>query len=187
MKLVPLPLPGLLRLEPTVIRDSRGFFAETYRKNALLSHGVDVEFVQDNHSRSAKHVLRGLHFQRAGPGGPGQAKLVRVARGAIFDVAVDIRQSSPTFGHWHGEVLDDENNAQLYLPVGFAHGFCVLSDVTDVVYKVSSVYDGSTECGFAFDDVAVGVKWPVPRGDATLSKRDIEAPPLSAIRAQLFP
>ena len=175
MEVIELPLAGLRVLKPKVLRDERGFFLESYRRDVLLKHGVDVEFVQDNHSRSTQHTVRGLHFQRASAKGPGQAKLLRVVSGRIFDVAVDIRPGSPTFGKWHAEILDSDDHHQLYVPVGFAHGFCVLSDVADVLYKVSSVYDPETEAGFAFDDPAIAVAWPAKRGEAVLSKRDIEA------------
>lgn len=181
MEIIELPLPGLRVLKPKVLRDERGFFLESYRRDALAKGGVDVEFVQDNHSRSAKNTMRGLHFQRASAKGPGQAKLVRVVSGKIFDVAVDIRKGSPTYGKWHGEILDGESHHQLYVPTGFAHGFCVLSDVADVLYKVSSFYDAETEAGFSFDDPAVGVAWPVTRATAVLSKRDVDARSLADV------
>jgi dTDP-4-dehydrorhamnose 3,5-epimerase len=156
-------------LEPAVHGDARGFFLETYRRRELAELGVHEEFVQDNHSRSRRGVLRGMHFQ------PGQAKLVRCARGAILDVIVDIRPGSPSFGAWEGFELDDEAHRQLYVPDGFAHGFCVLSELADVVYKVSSYYDPAAESGFRFDDPEVGIEWP---GDIELetSARDREAP-----------
>src|SRR5689334_2314325 len=137
MEVVPLSLQGLLLVKPRVFTDERGFFVESWQAERYRQHGLDVSFVQDNHSRSTKGTIRGLHFQRA----PGQAKLLRVARGAIFDVAVDIRKDSPTFGKWEGVHLDDANQHQLFVPVGFAHGFAVLSDVADVLYKVSTPYD----------------------------------------------
>lgn len=173
MEFVALPLAGLVLVKPRVFRDDRGFFVETFRAAPARAAGIDVTFVQDNHSRSGHGTLRGLHFQTA----PGQAKLVRCARGRIFDVAVDIRRDSPTFGRWHGEVLDDEQHHQLYVPVGFAHGFCVLSDVADVVYKVSSVYDAATESGFHYADPAVGVAWPVAA--PLVSARDRDARPMA--------
>ncbi len=164
-------LDGPVLIEPAVHGDARGFFCETYRKSALAEVGVHDEFVQDNHSRSGRGVLRGMHFQ------PGQAKLVRCARGAILDVLVDIRPASPSFGSWEGFELDDEKHRQLYLPDGFAHGFCVVSEVADVVYKVSTYYDPAAESGFRFDDPEVGIEWP---SDVELeaSARDREAPPL---------
>ncbi|MGH2762154.1 MAG: dTDP-4-dehydrorhamnose 3,5-epimerase [Thermoleophilaceae bacterium] len=164
-------LDGPVLIEPAVHGDARGFFCETYRKSALAELGVHDEFVQDNHSRSGRGVLRGMHFQ------PGQAKLVRCARGAILDVLVDIRPASPSFGSWEGFELDDEKHRQLYVPDGFAHGFCVVSELADVVYKVSTYYDPAAESGFRFDDPEVGIEWP---SDVELeaSARDREAPPL---------
>lgn len=164
-------LDGPVLIEPAVHGDARGFFCETYRKSALAELGVHDEFVQDNHSRSGRGVLRGMHFQ------PGQAKLVRCARGAILDVLVDIRPASPSFGSWEGFELDDEKHRQLYVPDGFAHGFCVVSELADVVYKVSTYYDPAAESGFRFDDPEVGIEWP---RDVELeaSARDREAPPL---------
>lgn len=185
MEVIDLPLAGLKLIKPRVFHDDRGFFLESYRKDLLARHGVDVEFVQDNHSRSTKNTVRGLHLQRASAKGPGQAKLIRVVTGKIFDVAVDIRPDSPTRGRWHAEVLDEQNHHQLYVPVGFAHGFCVLSETADVVYKVSSVYDAETETGFVFDDPDVGVAWPVPRGEARLSKRDETAMTFQALMQEL--
>jgi dTDP-4-dehydrorhamnose 3,5-epimerase len=165
-----LPLAGLLAITPRVFGDPRGFFLESYRERDYREAGVDVAFVQDNHSRSTRGTLRGLHFQTS----PGQAKLVRCVRGAIWDVAVDIRRDSPTFGKWYGLELDGESHRQLYVPVGFAHGFCVLSESADVLYKVSSYYDAATEQGFLWNDPDVGVQWPI--ADPLLSKRDVEAP-----------
>jgi dTDP-4-dehydrorhamnose 3,5-epimerase len=141
-------------VEPAVHGDERGFFQETYRRQAFAELGVHDEFVQDNHSRSRRGVLRGMHFQ------PGQAKLVRCARGAILDVVVDIRPGSASFGSWEGVELDDRTYRQLYVPDGFAHGFCVLSEVADVLYKVSTYYDPAVESGFRFDDPDVGIEWP---------------------------
>jgi dTDP-4-dehydrorhamnose 3,5-epimerase len=140
---------------------------------------VDLDFVQHNHSRSVKGTLRGLHFQTS----PGQAKLVRCMRGRIFDVAVDLRRGSPTFGRWEGYELDDERHRQLLVPVGFGHGFCVLSEVADVSYLLSSPYDPATEAGIAWDDPDVGVEWPV--AEPLLSERDRSAPRLSEIAGEL--
>ncbi|HEX5712317.1 MAG TPA: dTDP-4-dehydrorhamnose 3,5-epimerase [Solirubrobacterales bacterium] len=168
-------LGGVVLLEPQVFGDERGFFVETFSRESWAEHGVDAEFVQHNHSRSGKGILRGLHFQTE----PGQAKLLRCARGAIFDVAVDLRRDSPTYGQWDGYVLDDEKHRQLFVPVGFAHGFVVLSDVADVAYLVSSVYDPATEAGIAWDDPEVGVEWGV--AEPVLSARDQTAPKLSEI------
>ena len=165
MEVVPLPLAGLLLVKPRVFRDERGFFVETFRASAL----PEATFAQDNHSRSSRGTLRGMHFQTT----PGQAKLVRCARGKIFDVAVDIRSESPTFGRWHAELLDDDEHRQLYIPVGFAHGFCVVSEIADVAYKCSNYYDAATESGFAYDDRAVGIAWP--KLEYILSDRDRRA------------
>jgi dTDP-4-dehydrorhamnose 3,5-epimerase len=172
-------LGGVVLLEPRVFGDERGFFVETFSKEAWAELGVEAEFVQHNHSRSGKGILRGLHFQTE----PGQAKLLRCARGAIFDVAVDLRRDSPTYGQWEGHVLDDERHRQLFVPVGFAHGFVVLSDVADVSYLVSSVYDPATEAGIAWDDPEVGVEWGVE--EPVLSERDKTAPKLNDIAETL--
>lgn len=166
MEVEQLPLGGLLLLKPRVFRDGRGFFVETYSEPRYRSVGIDKTFVQDNHSQSMRRTLRGLHYQSS----PGQAKLIRVTSGSIYDVAVDIRPESPTFGQWYGAILDAYEHAQLYVPVGFAHGFCVMSDLADVVYKVSSVYDAKTECGIRWNDPDIGVKWPIE--DPILSERD---------------
>jgi dTDP-4-dehydrorhamnose 3,5-epimerase len=185
MEVLDLPLPGLKLIKPRVFQDDRGFFLESYRKDALARSGVEVDFVQDNHSRSVRNTVRGLHLQRASGRGPGQAKLVRVVSGKVFDVAVDLRPESPSFGKWHGEVIDAQAHHELYIPVGFAHGFCVLSDTADVIYKVSSYYDAETETGFAFDDQEVGVAWPVARPQALLSQRDQQAQSFRALMQQL--
>jgi len=153
---------------------------ETYRRDLWADFDVDMDFVQHNHSRSSKGTLRGLHFQTA----PGQAKLVRCPRGKIFDVAVDLRRDSPTFGQWEGHELDDETHRQLFVPVGFGHGFAVLSEEADVTYMLSSTYDPATESGIAWDDPDVGVKWPV--ADPLLSERDEQAPKLAEV-ADLLP
>lgn len=169
---IDLPLAGLRLVTPRVFRDERGSFVETYRQTSYRAAGIDVAFVQDNHSRSQRGTLRGMHFQTT----PGQAKLVRCAAGVIFDVAVDIRPGSPTYGHWHGVTLDAEQHHQLYVPVGFAHGFCVLSDTADVAYKVSSTYDAATERGFHYADPDVGIAWPIT--SPLVSGRDQAAPRL---------
>ena len=157
MLVLDLPLAGLRLLKPRVIGDVRGFFIETYSQRRYREAGIECTFVQDNHSRSKRGTLRGLHYQSS----PGQAKLIRVASGSTFDVAVDIRPESPTFGQWYSATLDDEEHAQLFIPVGFAHGFCVTSEVADVVYKVSNVYDAKTEKGLCWNDPDIGVKWHV--------------------------
>ena len=172
---LPTKLDGVVLLEPQVYGDERGFMVETYRRDTWAELGVEVEFVQQNHSRSSRGTLRGLHFQTE----PGQAKLVRCPRGKIFDVAVDLRRGSPTYGQWEGYELDDEAHRQLFVPVGFGHGFAVLSDVADVTYQLSSTYDPLTESGIAWDDPGVGVKWPVD--DPLLSERDKQAPALAEV------
>jgi dTDP-4-dehydrorhamnose 3,5-epimerase len=168
-------LEGVVLLEPRVFGDERGFFVETFSRDLWSELGIDVEFVQHNHSRSVGKTLRGLHFQTQ----PGQAKLVRCSRGAVFDVAVDLRRGSPTYGQWEGYVLDDETHRQLFVPAGFGHGFAVLSDVADVAYLLSSVYDPDTEAGIAWDDPDVGVEWPVD--EPLLSERDKSAPRLAEV------
>ena len=177
MEITALPLAGLVLVTPRVWRDDRGFLVETYRADQYRAAGIAVDFVQDNHSRSTRGTLRGMHFQST----PGQAKLVRCARGTIWDVAVDIRRDSPTFGKWHGEILDDDRCAQMFIPIGFAHGFIVLSDVADVAYRISSVYDGKTETGFAYDDPDVGIAWPDAGGERVVSARDRTAKPLREV------
>ena len=177
--ILPTKLDGLILLEPEVHGDERGFLVETFSAQAWREAGVAVEFVQDNHSRSSRGILRGLHFQTA----PGQAKLIRCARGRIWDVAVDLRRDSPAFGRWEGHELDDQRHRQLFIPAGFAHGFCVLSEVADVHYKLSSYYDPATEAGFAWDDPEVGIEWPID--DPVLSERDRAAPRLAEIAGGL--
>jgi dTDP-4-dehydrorhamnose 3,5-epimerase len=172
---LPTKLEGVVLLEPVVHGDARGFMVETYRREAWAERGVDAELVQHNHSRSARGTLRGIHFQTE----PGQAKLVRCARGRIFDVAVDLRRGSPTYGHWEGHVLDDVDHRQLFVPVGFGHGFAVLSDVADVSYLLSSTYDPATESGIAWDDPDIGIEWPI--SDPLLSERDRSAPSLAEV------
>lgn len=172
-------IPDLVLLEATAHGDERGFLVETFRENVWREHGVDAEFVQENHSRSAQGILRGLHFQLR----PGQAKLVRCSRGAIWDVAVDLRRDSPTYKRWEGVELSDRNHRQLFVPVGFAHGFCVLSDEADVQYKLSSYYDPETEAGIRWDDPEIGVGWPI--SEPQLSERDRQAPTLAEIAAEL--
>jgi dTDP-4-dehydrorhamnose 3,5-epimerase len=179
MEVVPTRLEGLVLLAPAVHGDERGFFVETYRADAWAAHGVSTEFVQDNHSRSRRGTVRGMHFQLT----PGQGKLVRVARGRVLDVVVDLRRGSPTFGEWEGFELDDERARQLWIPVGFGHGFCVLSDVADFVYKCTSYYDPATEAGFSFADPEVDIEWP--EGELIYSQRDRSAPRLAEIADNL--
>lgn len=176
---LPTEIEGVVLLEPDVHGDARGFMVETYRRNVWAELGIDIDGVQHNHSRSSRGTLRGIHFQTR----PGQAKLVRCLRGEILDVAVDLRRASPTFGQWEAHVLDDVRHRQLFVPVGFGHGFVVLSDVADVAYQVSSLYDPATEAGIAWDDPDVGVDWRV--SDPLLSERDKTAPKLSEIAGTL--
>jgi dTDP-4-dehydrorhamnose 3,5-epimerase len=172
-------LDGLVLLEPAVHGDDRGFLVETFRESDWRDLGVDTAFVQQNSSRSVRGTLRGIHFQTR----PGQAKLVRCSRGEIFDVAVDLRHGSPTFGQWEGYRLDDQLHRQLYLPVGFGHGFCVLSEEADVSYQLSSYFDPETEDGIAWDDPEVGIEWPVEQ--PLLSDRDRSAPRLAEAAGSL--
>ena len=179
MKKLPTTLEGPVLLEPVVHGDARGSFHETFREDRLAELGIDETWVQDNHSRSARGVLRGMHFQV----GRGQAKLVRCARGAILDAVVDVRRESPTFGQWEAVELDDERHRQLYVPIGFAHGFCVLSEVADVLYKCSSYYDPEQERAIAYDDPDIGIEWP--NLEPTVSDRDRAAPRLSEIAHEI--
>lgn len=172
-------LDGPLLLAPQVHGDERGFFVECYRENVLAELGVHDFFVQDNHSRSGRGVVRGIHFSI----GDGQAKLVRCARGSIFDVVVDLRRGSPTFGEWEGHELDDRGLRQLYVPIGFGHGFCVTSEVADVVYKCSSYFDPKVERGIAYDDPALGIEWPDT--ELSVSERDAGAPRLADVADEL--
>lgn len=179
MKVLPTRLSGPILVEPPVFADGRGFFFESYRREAYRQIGIDADFVQDNHSRSVRGTIRALHFQAH----PGQPKLVRVARGKAWDVVVDVRRSSSTFGEWEAVELDDTRNLQLFIPIGFAHGFCALSDVVDLVYKVGSYYDPPNERGIAWDDPALAIPWP---SDApTVSGRDRQNPTLAQIAAEL--
>lgn len=168
-------LEGPVLIEPAVFGDDRGFFVETFSRDAWRELGVDEDFVQHNHSRSGQGILRGMHFQTS----PGQAKLVRCARGEIFDVVVDMRPDSPTFGQWEGFRLDDEKHRQILVPVGFGHGFCVLSEVADVTYLVSNYYDAETEAGFDFADPEIGIEWPI--AEPQVSDRDRSAPSFAEV------
>ncbi len=180
MEILPTRLDGPLLLAPSIHTDPRGFFAETFRAGDLAAAGVDHVWVQDNHSRSGRGTLRGMHFQLE----PGQAKLIRCARGTILDVVVDLRRASRTFGAWEACTLDDAEMLQLYIPVGFAHGFCVTSAEADVVYKCSSYYDPATESGVAYDDPDVGIDWPRDI-EPIVSARDARAPRLAEIAETL--
>jgi dTDP-4-dehydrorhamnose 3,5-epimerase len=178
MRSLPTKLQGPLLLAPAVHGDERGFFLESFRASVLRDYGVSDDFVQDNHSRSLQGIVRGMHYQ------PGMAKLIRCVRGAILDVLVDIRRGSPQFGQWEAVRLDDVDHHQLYCPDGFGHGFCVLSDVADVVYKTSAYYDPETEGGFAFDDPDVGIEWPAEH-ELAASTRDRGAPRLAELADSL--
>lgn len=173
MKVLTTDLPGVLLIEPPVFGDARGFFLETYQAARYREAGMPACFVQDNHSRSRRGVLRGLHYQRVQP----QGKLVGVIRGQVFDVAVDIRRGSPTFGRWQGFILDDQNHRQLYLPPGFAHGFCVLSEEADFVYKCTDYYHPQSEQGIAWNDPDIGIQWPLR--DVAVSAKDARHPRLA--------
>lgn len=163
----------MLLIEPKVLGDERGFFMETYHLEEFRKAGITDTFVQDNHSRSAKGVLRGLHYQEPN----GQGKLVRCTRGAIFDVAVDIRRNSPTFGRWFGDELSDANKLMLWIPAGFAHGFCALEDGSDLVYKCTTLYDASADRAILWNDPEIGIEWPI--SDPVLSVKDTKAPRLA--------
>ena len=171
MKFIETPLQDVFLLEPKVFGDPRGFFLETWNREAFRAAGFDLNFVQDNHSRSARGILRGLHFQMEHT----QGKLVRVTAGAVFDVAVDLRRSSPTVGQWYGVSLSAVNQRMLWVPPGFAHGFYVTSDYADFIYKCTDVYHPASEQTLAWDDPAVGIEWPVPAGEAPiLSAKDAQ-------------
>ena len=172
MKFTETSLPGVILIEPRVFGDTRGFFMETYRADLFRDHGIDETFVQDNHSRSARGVLRGLHYQEPHP----QGKLVRCTRGALFDVAVDIRRGSPSFGQWYGVTLSDENKAMLWIPPGFAHGFCTLADETDLVYKTTESYRPEFDRAILWNDPEIAIEWPI--AEPLLSTKDTAAPRL---------
>jgi dTDP-4-dehydrorhamnose 3,5-epimerase len=181
MRRLETKLDGPILFEPVSHGDERGFFAETYRRSVFAELGVPEEMVQDNHSRSSRGIVRGMHFQI----GAGAAKLVRCGRGAIYDVVVDLRRGSPTFGQWEGFELTEENMHMAYCPVGFAHGFCVVSDVADVMYKQSNYYADETERGISFRDPDVAIEWPLPADELIPSQRDLDAPRLSEIADEL--
>lgn len=170
----------LLVIEPRVFADDRGFFLETFRQNLFEEAGIACSFVQDNHSRSRHGVLRGLHFQKEHP----QGKLVYVSSGAIYDVAVDIRLGSPDFGRWFGVVLSDENHLQLWIPPGFAHGFCVLSDRADFTYKCTEYYHPEDEGGIIWNDPELKIEWPVE--NPLVSKKDTTNPPFRSVEGEFL-
>ena len=174
-------LDGPILVKPVVHGDERGFFHETYRRNEFADLGIPEEFVQDNHSRSRHGIVRGMHFQI----GRGAAKLVRCGRGAIVDVVIDLRKGSPTFGEWEAFELSDENGRIVYCPIGFAHGFCVVSEIADVFYKQSNYYSDEHERGIKYDDPDVGIEWPIPTAELIPSERDKTAPTLKDVEADL--
>mgnify|MGYP000459835698 FL=1 len=174
-----LEIPDVILIEPEVFSDERGFFMETYKHSEFSAFGIKEHFLQDNHSRSAKGVLRGLHYQNPPKA---QGKLVRVILGEVFDVAVDIRKGSPTYGRWVGVVLSSENKRMLYIPPGFAHGFCVLSDVAEVLYKVTEEYAPECEAGIIWNDPEIGIQWPIK--DPILSSKDARWPSLKEANNQ---
>ena len=179
MNVIETSLPGVLLIEPKVYADTRGFFMETYHAADFRARGIDATFVQDNQSRSVRGVLRGLHYQEPNP----QGKLVRCTRGALYDVAVDIRVGSPQFGKWTATELTEENRRMLWVPPGFAHGFCALSDVADLVYKCTEFYEAQSDRSIVWNDPDIGIAWPIPK--PTLSPKDAEAPRLKD--AKLLP
>lgn len=181
MNFTATPLEGVWVIEPAVFADDRGFFLESYHKQKFAEHGITEEFVQDNHSFSKKNVVRGLHFQHPPYA---QSKLVRVIQGEVFDVAVDIRPHSPTFGKWFGVHLSAENKKILYIPVGFAHGFCVVSETADFTYKCGAPYNQQADGGIFWNDPAIGIEWPVTPDSAILSEKDIQLPKLSELQLQ---
>ena len=179
MNFRPTPLAGVILVEPDVHRDARGFFLETYHAGKYKEGGIDAVFVQDNHSRSSQHTLRGLHAQWRRP----QGKLVRTLQGEIFDVAVDVRTGSPTFGKWFAARLSSDNHHQLWVPAGFIHGFCVLSETAEVEYKCTDLYDPGGELGVLWNDPEIGIDWPVAQ--PILSAKDAAAPRLAEVRDKL--
>ena len=172
MKFVPASLPGVIRVEPAVYRDERGYFMETWQSKRFAENDIDVEFVQDNYSQSKRGTLRGLHYQIQ----QAQGKLVRVVKGEVYDVAVDLRQSSPHFGQWHGEILSAENMNQLWIPPGFGHGFLVLSDIVEFEYKCSDFYAPEFDRSIRWGDPDINIDWPgVDQTAPVLSTKDAEA------------
>ena len=174
-------IPEVLLIEPMVFKDDLGFFLESYHWQKYLGTGMDKPFVQDNHSHSCRGTLRGLHYQLKHP----QGKLVYVIRGEVFDVAVDIRRGSPTFGQWSGIILSEKNKNQLFIPEGFAHGLCIISETADVVYKCTDLYAPGDEYGILWSDPLIGIDWPVE--NPVLSKKDAESPRLMDVPEELLP
>lgn len=182
MDVIETRIPDVKLIKPKVFGDERGFFMETWSAKAFKEAGIEASFVQDNHSRSVKHTLRGLHYQIKQP----QGKLVRCTRGEVFDVAVDIRKGSPTFGQWVGEILSEENQHQLWVPPGFAHGFLVLSETADFQYKCTDFYAPEHERTLQWDDPAIGVEWPISEGNSlNLSQKDLSGLKFQDAKAEL--
>ena len=181
LQIITTSLPGVVIVKPRVFKDQRGFFVETYRENALAEAGIQQHFVQDNHSRSSRGVLRGLHYQLRHP----QAKFCRVVQGEVLDIAVDIRLGSPTFGKWVSVLLSGENHLQLFIPVGFAHGFVVRSESADFLYKCSDYYDGADDRGVLWNDPDIGIDWQTPL--PILSEKDCRYLPLSRVSRDHLP
>jgi len=181
LSFVKTAIPGVLIIEPDIFKDDRGFFMETYHKGRYAKGGMDMPFVQDNHSHSRKGTLRGLHYQLKHP----QDKLVYVITGEIFDVAVDIRRGSPTFGKWVGVHLSEENHRQIFIPKGFAHGFCVMSETADVIYKCTDLYAPDDDHGVYWADPDIGIEWPVEK--PIISEKDSRNPRLNDIPENLLP
>jgi len=182
MKVIKTEIPEVLLIEPSLFKDDRGFFLETFHQKRFEEIGIQSTFVQDNHSHSSKGVLRGLHYQQK----KAQDKLIYVVRGKIFDVAVDIRRGSPTFGEWSGAILSEENKRQLFIPKGFAHGFYVMSEVADVVYKCSDLYDPEDDYGILWSDPDIGVQWPL-KGTPAVSEKDNKHLPLHSMPEERLP
>lgn len=181
MDVIKTSFDKVIVIEPKFFCDERGFFLESYQRSNYIKLGIDDNFVQDNHSRSVKDVLRGLHYQIQRP----QAQIVTVMRGRIFDVTVDLRSGSATFGKWFGVELSDDGPRQIYMPPGFAHGFCVLSDWADLHYKVSRFYDPKDEGGLLWDDADIGIKWPIDKPN--ISSRDASYPKLKKLTRDMLP
>ncbi len=181
-KFLETEVPGIVVVEPTRFADKRGFFMETWRQDEFAAAGIDERFVQDNHSKSGRGVLRGLHFQKENT----QAKLVRVISGRVFDIGVDIRPNSPFFGRWAGVELNEENGKQLFVPAGFAHGFLVLSDEAEFVYKCSDYYNPAAEGGLPWNDPDIGVRWPDAGVPPQLSEKDAVWKPLAEQSFEFF-
>lgn len=181
MKVIQTTLPGVLVIEPQVFGDARGFFYESYNEAKYVAHGIYVKFVQSNVSRSSKGVLRGLHYQWPNP----QGKLVSVLEGEVYDIAVDIRQGSPTFGQWAGVMLTADNHRHFWIPEGFAHGFCVMSEHATFAYQCTAVYDAKADASVCWNDAALGIDWPI--SEPQLSEKDLKAPLLADVPTERLP